>query len=312
MSSSRTAGQARRRWLPSWLTRSVLAAVLGLAVIAMPDSAVQRTDAVLVKVEQSQGIDVSPDVVWILALGSDARMGQPVLRSRADAIQLVGINTKTGAATTIGVPRDSWVSIPGRGSERINAALYFGGPDLMAQAVQNLIGIEPDYVMVASFWGLRGMVDDIGGVTVDSPVAFADPYLRPNGFKVGKNKVDGYGALAFSRIRKDLLRGDFDRSANQQRTIRAIAAKIRANADKPGFLDKGSLAVLKHTDAQIPPQEIYKISRAIAAVKPSKITNCVVQGSIGNVGGASVVLPDTGAARRYGNDARKDAVISSC
>ena len=38
------------------------------------------------------------------------------------------MNTKTGAATAIGIPRDSWVSIPGYGSEKINAALYFGGP----------------------------------------------------------------------------------------------------------------------------------------------------------------------------------------
>ena len=49
-------------------------------------------------------------------------------RSRGDALQLIGMNVKTGAASAIGVPRDSWVDIPGYGSNKINAALYFGGP----------------------------------------------------------------------------------------------------------------------------------------------------------------------------------------
>ena len=37
-----------------------------------------------------------------------------------------------------------------------------------------------------------------------------------------------------------------------------------------------------------------------------------MQGGIGNVGGASVVLPYTDQARRYGDDARDDATIESC
>ena len=67
---------------------------------------------------------------WILALGSDARPGQPVLGSRSDAIQLVGINTVTHHGVTIGVPRDSYVDIPGVGRDKINAAMVYGGAQL--------------------------------------------------------------------------------------------------------------------------------------------------------------------------------------
>ena len=67
-------------------------------------------------------------------------------RSRGDALQLGGINTTTGAAASIGIPRDSWVSIPDHGMNKINAALYFGGPRGMAGAMRNLVGITPDYV----------------------------------------------------------------------------------------------------------------------------------------------------------------------
>ena len=62
----------------------------------------------------------------------------------------------------------------------------------------------------------------------------------------------------------------------------------------------------------MPPAELYRIGKAITQVKPGKITGCVVLGSIGNVNGASVVFPNVSQARRFGNDARKDATIRSC
>ena len=61
------------------------------------------------------------------------------------------MNTKTGAAAAIGVPRDSWVDIPGHGHDKINASLYYGGPKLLGQTVGNLVGIQPDYVFVTRF-----------------------------------------------------------------------------------------------------------------------------------------------------------------
>jgi polyisoprenyl-teichoic acid--peptidoglycan teichoic acid transferase len=289
-----------------------VAAVLAITAVTVPNSGVNPTDAAMVRVERAHGVDLSPDVIWILALGSDARPGQNVLRSRADAIQLVGINTRTGAATSIGVPRDSWVSIPGHGSNRINASLYFGGPQLMARSMANLTGIEPDYVFVTSFWGLRHMVTAIGGIEVRSRFRFSDANLRPQGFRAGRNQLGGMGALAFSRVRKDLPRGDFDRSANQQETLRAIQRRLAQRADRPGFIDRGVLAVMSNMDTNLSASELFRIAQAVAQVNPSKVSGCVVQGRIGNVGGASVVFPNTSAARAYGNDARKDATIRHC
>lgn len=292
--------------------RSILGWLLVAVALAVPNAGVAPTDTALVKVDRAQGVDLSPDVIWILALGSDARRGQVVVRSRADAIQLVGINSVTGAATSIGIPRDSWVAIDGYGSNRINAALYFGGPQLMAEEVKDLVGIEPDYVFVSSFWGLRDTVNAIGGIVVRSPVSFSDPHLAPQGFRAGKNRVTGVGAVAFSRIRKSLAGGDFDRSRNQQRTISAIQAKIAANADKPGFIDRGVLAVLAHMDTNVAPAELFRIAQAIAQVDRSKISGCVVGGGFANIGGASVITPNVTQARRYGDAARRDATISNC
>jgi LCP family protein required for cell wall assembly len=290
----------------------VLAAVLAVAGLVVPDSAVRPADVALVKVRTAEGVDAGRDVIWILAVGSDARPGEDMTRTRADALQLVGINTRSGAASAIGFPRDSWVPIPGYGSNRINAALAFGGPDLLARTVAAFVGVRPDYVFVTRFPFFENMVNRIGGITVHNPRRFSDPYLKPKGFAAGRIRLDGYGAMAFSRIRKGLPGGDFDRSANQQRTLRGIQARIRSRADEPGFIERGVLSVMANTQTNLPPGELFELAQAVAQVQPSRIRTCVVQGSIGNISGSSVVLPSVSQARRLGNDARRDATLSRC
>ncbi|MFC6287357.1 LCP family protein [Nocardioides sp. GCM10027113] len=291
---------------------AVLALVLATAAFVVPDSAVKSTEMSLVKLRGAAAVDADDPVVWILAVGSDARPGQNMLRVRADALQLVGINTRTGAASAIGFPRDSWVPIPGHGYNRINAALTFGGPELQGRTVGNFVGIQPDYVFVTRFPFFEDMVSAIGGIEVNNPRPFSDPYLRPKGFKGGRIHLNGYDAMAFSRIRKNLAGGDFDRSANQQRVLRGIHAKIRANADRPGFMERGVLSVMSHLHTNVRPTELFELAQLVSQVEPGKIRTCVIGGSIGNVGGASIVRPNVAQARRLGNDARRDATLRSC
>jgi LCP family protein required for cell wall assembly len=286
--------------------------VLAVAALVVPDSAVKSTDVALVKVDRASGVDLTPDVVWILAVGSDARPGEDMTRTRGDALQLIGMNTRTGAASAIGVPRDSWVPIPGHGSDKINAALYYGGPQLLGRAVGDLVGIEPDYVFVTRFKFFQAMVKDIGGIDVVNPVAFDDTYLKPQGFPQGRLHLGGYDAMAFSRIRHNLVRGDFDRSANQQRVLRGIQARVAARAEVPGFIERGVLSVMAHLDTDLSPSELFRIAQVVAHVDPRKITTCVVQGGIGSIAGASVVLPFVDQARRLGDEARQDATIGHC
>jgi polyisoprenyl-teichoic acid--peptidoglycan teichoic acid transferase len=289
-----------------------LAAVLAVSALVVPDAAVQTTGVELVRVKRAGGVSVGPDVVWILAVGSDARPGQDMLHSRGDALQLIGINTRTDSATAIGVPRDSWVSIPGHGMNKINAALYFGGPQGMAGAMRNLVGISPDYVMVSRFPFFEDMVDDIGGITVTNPRRFKDPYLKKEGFAQGRIRLGGYDAMAFSRIRKELPGGDFDRSANQQRTLRGIHARIRSQADRPGFIERGVMTVMRHLATDLGPAEVYELAQAVAQVEPGRITTCVIRGRIGSTAGQSVVFPDVAQARRLGDAARRDATLRGC
>jgi polyisoprenyl-teichoic acid--peptidoglycan teichoic acid transferase len=284
-----------------------LALVLAVTAFVVPPAAVHEAPTALVKVESARDVDIPDNVVWLLMLGSDARPGGSVLRSRADAIQLVGFNAKTGAATAIGIPRDSYVNIPGHGRNKVNAAMMYGGPQLMARAVGDMVGIRPDYVFTASFWGFSRMVNGIGGLQVRSKYAFDDPLKR---FKVGMNRVNGVQALVFARIRKAFPGGDFDRSANQQRTLVAILRQVRRNDDGPGFMERGVLRVLQNLDTpNADPVEIYRLAQAAARVDPDRFRGCVLRGSTGYVGAASVVFADIGQARSIARRARKDATL---
>jgi len=287
----------------------VLAVVLAVAALVMPPAAERHADTSLVKVQTAQAVDHPRDVVWVLCLGSDARPGQRLTGTRADAIQLVGLNLKTGAGTMIGVPRDSYVDIRGHGRNKINASMFFGGPQLMADSVARMVGVRPDYVFTTGFLGFRGMVRAIGGVTVYSKFAFSDP-VRPQGYHRGKNRLNPFQALIFGRVRHPLPRGDFDRSANQQELLRSILRRVRAHEQQPGFMERGVMASVNYMDTDLAPSELYRLAQAVTGIQPGKLKGCVVQGPTGYVGGASVVFASLGQARRLGNDARKDATLN--
>jgi polyisoprenyl-teichoic acid--peptidoglycan teichoic acid transferase len=284
---------------------AVLTLVLAVVAVVVPDSGRQRFDASLVKVEGVSGLDTDPGVVWVLALGSDARPGQPVLHSRADTIQLVGFNPNTGHATVIGIPRDSYVDIPGYGRDKINASMVYGGPQLTARSVAGMIGIAPDYVFTTSFWGFSRMVWTMGGVRVWSRHSFAERLAK---IHRGWNQVNGVQALVFVRERKQLPGGDFDRSYNQGRfLIDGLRQAVSAARDSGG-LERLLFTFVQQTDIDVGPVELYRLARAVLRVDPAKVKQCVIRGSTGYAGGASVVFPDLSQAhniaRRAGRDGR--------
>ncbi|MGA8247011.1 MAG: LCP family protein [Nocardioides sp.] len=292
---------------------ATLGLILTMVALAIPDAAVKPTEWALVKVDQGNAAAIGPHVISILAVGSDARPGEDFIHTRGDALQLVTINTQTHAASIIGVPRDSWVDIPGHGMDKINASLYYGGPQLLGQTVGSLIGVQPKYVFVTRFQYFEQLVHSIGGVYIRNPFAFSDTYLKPKGFPAGRIHLSGYDAMAYSRIRHSLPTGDFERSAHQELVLKAIQAKVHANAGSPAFIERGVLDAMGHMYTNLPPSELYRLAQVMAQVDPSKVRACVIQGGIGtSSGGASIVLPYVSQARDMGNQVRHDATLTHC
>ncbi|MGH9155762.1 MAG: LCP family protein [Acidimicrobiales bacterium] len=245
--------------------------------------------------------------VFMLALGSDGRSG--LEGQRSDAIHLIGVNPGAAAGTILNFPRDTYIDIPGRGRDKINAALQLGGPDLVAATVTRLTGIRIDFVLITHFDGLMSMVDELGGLDIDIPIRMAD---RNSGafFEAGPSHLGGRQALAFSRNRH-IPGGDFMRTQNQGLLILSALTQLQAQTTSPAD-NLRQLAVLgRHTDVNgVGLAELYRLGRMALALNPANIANVTMPGVIGQAGAASVVFPAPGAGSLFA-DMRDDAVLQS-
>lgn len=242
--------------------------------------------------------DPSDGKIFVLIIGTDARSGNP--NARADAIHIAGINTKTLKGGILNFPRDSWVNIPGYGSSKINEAVTAGGPELLAQTLENLTGIRLDYWVMTGFNGFQGAVKDLGGVKMHIPSAVYDRGYSGANLKAGTYKLKGFEALAYARARHAFMQGDLARTRNQSRILLALLSKLRSEvADSPAALLKWMAVMKEHTRYDISPDEMFRLGVLASQVKAKDVDNVTVPVSIGAVGAASVVFIQGGARFLY-------------
>jgi LCP family protein required for cell wall assembly len=249
--------------------------------------------------------------IFILALGSDARPGQPIAKERSDSIHIIGLNLAKRRASILGFPRDSYVPIPGHGTNKINSAMSSGGPRLTIQTIEHLTGIHISFYVLTSFDGLRSIIDAIGGVTVNVPIPMHDPFSGAN-FSPGPTHMNGHQALSFARDRHDFPRGDIDRSLNQGRLMLATLAEFHKDfgAD-PGVMLTYVGAGMRNVQTNLPLDEVLKLGFTASRVATGSVNNCEVPATGGTAGGASIVNIGAGAHAMYA-DMKKDGLLSQC
>ena len=228
--------------------------------------------------------------IFVLAIGNDARSGNPD-RSLADAIHVLGINTKTMKGGVLNFPRDSWVNIPGQGSAKINEALFRGGPELLARTVENETGIRLDYWVMVGFEGFQGIVADLNGVEMDIPVAHNDTGASGSVLSAGRQKLQGYQALAYARARKSFSGGDIARTRHQGDMLLALQRKLRSEtAENPAVLFRWIAATKKHARFDVSADEMFRLGILATQVNAKDIGHVTVPVSLGWMGAASVVF----------------------
>jgi len=255
----------------------------------------------------TSSVEVPTNLVWILAIGSDARPGGDMRKSNGDSIHLIGIDPGTGAGTVLGFPRDSWVQIPGKGTGKINSALAMGGPKLMAETVRKLTGLPVDYYVLTAFEGFQKIVDEVGGVNVQVDRKMNDKMSGAR-FDPGWHNMNGGQALAYSRDRYDVPNGDFSRSLHQGNVMMSGLMKLRAEVGDDAGLQRWIGVLLRHADLDSPPQQLLPLAALARKLDPAKITNIVAPGRVGTAGAASVVYL-TDEARKLFLDLRPDAAV---
>ena len=249
--------------------------------------------------------------IVILAIGSGARPGEDPLHSLSDSIHLIFLNPDQHAGTIVGIPRDSWVDIPGHSSNKINSALAAGGPDLMVQTIEARFGVHIDYWAITTFWGFKSMLDKIGGLTVNVPFRMYDPSYSGADLQAGVQRLDGAQALAMARDRHSLLSGDFGRQENGGRLI--LAALTQFQKEFNG--DAGSLfdwigAGMTQINTSLTVDDVMLLAYTATAQPVGKLRNIVLPGSSQTIGGLSAVALNTTAVSQIFNDVTPDGIMS--
>lgn len=215
------------------LPLALLLLVAGLAALALFFFA--RID----KVDALQDYDGRPEATtgtdWLL-VGSDSRAELSAEQRkrlttggaagrRTDTIILLHVPPAGGAPTLVSLPRDSYVPIPGRGRNKLNAAYTLGGAPLLVQTVERATGIRIDHYAEIGFSGFVGLVDAVGGVELCPERAIKD---RKSGLDVQKGcqPMDGPTALGYVRARYSDPKGDLGRVERQQEFLGSLFERV--------------------------------------------------------------------------------------
>ncbi|WP_405115277.1 LCP family protein [Micromonospora sp. NBC_01405] len=194
----------------------------------------------------------------MLLLGVDARERWAADDVRADSIIVLHIPASHDQAYLISIPRDTQTEIPGHGVDKINAAFqagarngggWEGGAQLMAKTIKKMTGVSFDGAGIINFGGFKKIIDTLGSVRIcvsqevkSLHMSYVDgkPMWNADAKKTGKSmtqvvhkkgcrEMEGWAALDYSRQRKGLDGGDYDRQQNQQQLIKAMAKKATEN-----------------------------------------------------------------------------------
>ncbi|GAA2103718.1 LCP family protein [Actinomadura alba] len=180
----------------------------------------------------------TPGTNW-LVVGSDSRAGLSrqqrsdfatgrAAGRRTDSMML--LHSGAGGTTLVSLPRDSYVPIPGHGSNKLNAAFAFGGPKLLTRTVEQATGIRIDHYAEIGFGGFVGIVDAIGGVEMCIKEPMRDSKAGLN-LRPGCQTLTGGQALGYVRTRAS-ARADLDRVDRQRQFFGALMKK----SSSPGVL----------------------------------------------------------------------------
>lgn len=212
---------------------AVIAALLAgyvavLATIAW--SGLDRTDAA----PDGSRPPAGPGTTWLL-VGSDSRADLTPQQQQelstgggdsrlADTILLL-TTAPGGVPTLISIPRDSLVSIPGYGENKINAAYAFGGPELLVDTIEQATGVRLDGYVEIGFDGFSQVVETLGGVQVCLEAPMSDERAGID-LPAGCQTLAGADTLGFVRARYSDPNGDLGRVERQRQVIAAMADEV--------------------------------------------------------------------------------------
>lgn len=243
------------------------------------------------------------DRLRILALGVDQASGN------TDTIIVATVDFKNKAVYALSIPRDTRTEIPGHSTFKINAAYSWGGLSTAKQAVENLLGVPIDRVVLVRLDGFKRIVDLLGGVEVDieKDMHYVD---RSQGLyihlKKGYRLLDGEKAMQYVRFRHDPL-GDLGRIQRQQKFLKALAVKMFQwqEIDK---LPELTRQIMQQLETDMTTREVLHLARFGKELPPERIFSGVLPGAPQNINGISYYIPDETRVRDALDELERNAL----
>lgn len=240
------------------------------------------------------------ETVNILLIGQDRLEGES--RTRSDAILLCTFHKEDSQLTMTSFLRDLYVSIPGHGKNRINAAYAFGGTELLVQTLEENFGITPDGCLEVDFSGFTEIIDALGGVTLELRQDEADAINKATSGTLaeGTYLLTGQEALTYIRIRKLDADGDFSRTERQRKLLEALLHACKDSS--PRTLLSMIRQVVPLVDTDLSKKALLRLALEVLPLLPELHVvgqHIPADGAFSyeTIQGMSVLVPDLEAAR---------------
>ncbi|PEJ20760.1 LytR family transcriptional regulator [Bacillus toyonensis] len=258
---------------------------------------------------RTKDVEITKEPFTILIMGIEdyATDGQ---NGRTDSLMFATVNPKTQRISLMSIPRDSRVPIVGKDKEdKINAAHAYGGEQMAIKTVEGFLKVPVDHYIKIDFQGFKGIVDAVGGVTVDVPFDFWErsdvDYYKKIQFKQGQQNLNGEEALAYVRMRKQDPNGDYGRAARQRQLLAAVAQKL--NSASTVFKIKDLTTVVgKYIKTDIPISDGLALYNKLSGFDPSTIQTLKLEGEDKKIGGIYYFLPDPIGVETVRNEIEKE------
>lgn len=236
----------------------------------------------------------------ILLVGHDQRETEAA--SRADSILLCSFREDSKTLTLTSFLRDLYLPIPGRGSDRINAAYAYGGASLLKETIIQNFEIPIDGCLEVDFSQFAQIIDTLGGVELQLRQDEANVINRETGSDLteGTHQLTGQQTLVYSRIRKLDTDGDFSRTGRQRKVLSALVDAYR-DAGLPTML-KLLKQILPMISTDMSESRLLLLAMDVFPMLPGLQISSQSIPAAGSytdktINGMAVLVPDMAAAR---------------
>jgi len=246
------------------------------------DSPIERADDSVVEPDDIKPVfNFKGQRFTVLLVGVDRRPGDTTL-GNTDTLLVASVNTMNGKVALLSIPRDTQVTVPGHGKEKISAVARVGkGINTTTALIEGLTGQSIDGYVITNFNGFKSIIDTLGGITlnIEQNMYFVtgDSSDGVIDLKKGTQRLYGEQALQYARFRQDAL-ADISRTARQQAVIKAIGKEfmqVKTVSKLPWLVPQ----IAKSVETNLSVAQLWSITRFMIRNENPEISSQTLPGN---------------------------------